>query len=314
MQQLQLQNQLLRQQQQKLETRLQQHQQPDNSNSTASNDNRKRDAPDGSIEQSPSSKEHRLFGLWANIFNQNSSSIRHMPIDIDNGLPGIVLDFGCVTFLCHVDSCAAMSTGNSLVHSWIMSTYPEIVVDYGEYNDPDPFVPLDLRCAVASNAQEPTESKKDLRNSLTKYVTYKTSYIVDGKPATVTFGLGDNISVKTIVGLPFMKSWEMDLLISQNVVRSNKLGLDFPIEYAATSASLPKGIVFTAEQFVRPQPGIASTASVNSTETMGITDGCFDGMEASMYPVSNAYTIVETCDNGILKRSATLIEKPNSEL
>ena len=40
-----------------------------------------------------------------------------MPIDVDNGLPGIELWFGReeadeVGMLCHMDTCAAMNTGN----------------------------------------------------------------------------------------------------------------------------------------------------------------------------------------------------------
>ena len=44
-----------------------------------------------------------------------------MPLDVDNGLPGIKLWFGRSAqqeegFMCHMDTCAAMNTGNLLVH------------------------------------------------------------------------------------------------------------------------------------------------------------------------------------------------------
>ena len=76
-----------------------------------------------------------------------------MPLDVDNGLPGIEMRLGTtddteVTFICHVDTCAAMSTGNLQIHEWIMTTYPEIVAEYIRYDDNNPFEPIQFSCAV----------------------------------------------------------------------------------------------------------------------------------------------------------------------
>ena len=51
----------------------------------------------------------------------NSNYVPPMPLDVDNGLPGIELWFGDtekgeVGVLCHLDTCAAMSTGNLRVY------------------------------------------------------------------------------------------------------------------------------------------------------------------------------------------------------
>ena len=76
-----------------------------------------------------------------------------IPLDVDNGLPGIEMRLGTtddteVTFIRHVDTCAAMSTGNLQLHEWIMTTSPEIVAEYIQYDDINPFEPIQLSCAV----------------------------------------------------------------------------------------------------------------------------------------------------------------------
>ena len=73
-----------------------------------------------------------------------------IPLDIDNGLPGIELWFGKmddseVCLICHLYSCAVMNTGNLLVHRWLMKKYPHLVAEYIQYDDSKPFQPLQLQ-------------------------------------------------------------------------------------------------------------------------------------------------------------------------
>ena len=76
-----------------------------------------------------------------------------MSLDVDNGFPGTKMILGTtddteVTFIFHVDTCAAMSTGNLQLHEWIMTTYSEIVAEYIQYDDNNPFKPNQLSCVV----------------------------------------------------------------------------------------------------------------------------------------------------------------------
>ena len=41
-----------------------------------------------------------------------------------------------------------MSTGNLKLHEWIMTTYTEIAAEYIQYDDNNPFEPIQLSCAV----------------------------------------------------------------------------------------------------------------------------------------------------------------------
>ena len=75
-----------------------------------------------------------------------------------------------VAFSCHLDSCAAMNTGNALLQMWIITTYPDIVDSYERFDDDNAFQPITLEYDVPSSAAE-----KDARK-LSAIVTYKTRY------------------------------------------------------------------------------------------------------------------------------------------
>ena len=59
--------------------------------------------------------------------------VLQMPLDSDNGLPGVVIRIGktnnddTISFLAHVDTCAAMNKGKLLLHKYIMKKHPSFV-------------------------------------------------------------------------------------------------------------------------------------------------------------------------------------------
>ena len=81
--------------------------------------------------------------------------VLQMPLDSDNGLPGVVLWIGItnnddtIIFLAHFDTCAAMNTGNPSLDKYIMTKYPSLVAKFIQYDNADPFDPIILQCTVA---------------------------------------------------------------------------------------------------------------------------------------------------------------------
>ena len=149
-------------------------------------------------------KRSRLFVTSARIFNQSANQLMQpIPLDIDKGLPQIQVRFGNptasleehISFSCHVDTFAAMNTSNILVHKWVATEYPDIVVEFIEYNDPNPFQPLQLLCALkrTDSTNRHTQAEIDVANSLTAIVRYRTPYTFQsmGKQCIVSFGLGE---------------------------------------------------------------------------------------------------------------------------
>ena len=105
-------------------------------------------------KDTPAAKRNQIFVISAHVFHQSTLPIRPIPLTVDNGLPGIALWFGkpsfppsnSILFLCHIYTCAAMNTGNLKVHQWIMSTHPELVAEYLQYDDDNPFEPFTFEC------------------------------------------------------------------------------------------------------------------------------------------------------------------------
>ena len=97
-----------------------------------------------------------------------------------------------------------MSTGNLQLHEWIMTAYPEIVAEYIQYDDNNPFEPIQLSCAV----QDLNTVQAD-RGKLTAIVRYWNQYKVSDseRHMILSFDLGAGVAVNTIIGLPTLRQW-----------------------------------------------------------------------------------------------------------
>ena len=256
-----------------------------------------RDAPNAPPRTDDKSKKPRLFVYAARVFAasiRQHQRLRHMPLDLDNGLPAIEVRFGSNTndetcFLCHVDSCAAMNTGNLLMHEWIMTTYPGIVCSYEKFDDENPFEPLSLACAVS------IEDLTATYGQLTSVVTYHTQYR-DEKGASIklSFGLGAEVAVNAIIGLPTLRKWKASIDIGNDNFVSKLLDLSFPLFYQGADSGLPNTITFKKGDFVRPRPITkVGRAFVVQTDDIsaGITDASrFDtAITASVEDTSKGY-------------------------
>ena len=151
-------------------------------------------------------KKGRLWVFTAQILvTPASDSNPPMPLDVDNGLSGVELWFGCeasseIGLLCHLDSCAVMNTGTLQVHQWLMTAHPHWVVEYIQYDNSNPFQPLQLACAVRD-----LEKAESMHGKLTAIVRYWMRYQVNDKYITLYFGLGADVVVNSIIGLPTLR-------------------------------------------------------------------------------------------------------------
>lgn len=200
-----------------------------------------------------------------------------MPLDVDNGLPGVEMRLGTtddteVTFICHVDTCAAMSTGNLQLHEWIMTTYPDIVAEYIQYDDNNPFEPIQLSCAVQDLNTVQAEHGK-----LTAIVRYWTRYKVGDseKHMILSFGLGAGVAVNTIIGLPTLRQWGSSIDLGSNMLTAPALKIKFQMHYEPTKLGIPIGVEFERKDFIRPGPIRAMALITNlDRQSTAITDGC----------------------------------------
>ena len=118
-----------------------------------------------------------------------------MPLDLDNSLPTIPLQFKTsdadkIIFFTHADSCAAMNVGNLELHQWIIATKPEIIHSYIQFDGKHKFDPIILNCALGLDSN--ATFSEDLDVKLTAIVTYNTRYVDDNDNSVhLSFGLAE---------------------------------------------------------------------------------------------------------------------------
>jgi hypothetical protein len=227
------------------------------------------------FEHDPNQPNRALIVTGKVMIHTDHSQLRHMPLDLDNGLPGILVRLGTtdtneIGIHTHIDTCAAMSTGNLLVHQWFITTYPQCVAEYIQYDDSNPFEPIKLSCAI-----EDLTAAEALHGKLTAIVRYNTRYVdTKGQPITISFGLGEGITVNSIIGLPTLRHWKMNLCLSDNTMMAPTLRTRFDIVYENAGNRLPKDVQFNKNDFVRPSASVhvTGTTVVSSSESSMIID------------------------------------------
>ena len=93
-----------------------------------------------------------------------------------------------------------------------MSERPDLVAEFLSFNDDNPsFEPIKLSGAI----RDPSDFDAADHGTLTAVVQYYTQYTdVSGSPITLFFGLGSDVTVNTIFGLPML--CDFDSVISLN--------------------------------------------------------------------------------------------------
>ena len=196
------------------------------------------------------------MGFSAHILISDTHSITYpIPLNVDNGLPGIELWFGTdliheIGIIFHMDTCVAINTSNLMVHKWLVTQNPELVAEYIQFDDAYPFDPIQVHCAV-----EYLATIKSMYSRLTVIVRYWLRYKQDGRCVLLSFGLGDSVAVNSLIVIPTVKVWKalFDFELDSMIARA--LHAQFPLIIEATKHGLPPGIIFSASAFVRPLRG-----------------------------------------------------------
>ena len=134
-----------------------------------------------------------------------------MPLNIYNGLPGILLEILHTSSsispnsLSHMDTCVSMNNGNLLLRQCIITTYPVCVAEYTQFDDNNnEFYPIQLQVAI-NNADTPTHSDAGRLITIVKYYTpYKSA---DVQSILLSFGVGTDVSVRSIIGFTMLRQW-----------------------------------------------------------------------------------------------------------
>ena len=179
-----------------------------------------------------------------------------MPLDIDNGLPGILLKIGQTyssilpNLISYIDTCALMNTGNLLPNQWIITTYPACVAEYTKfYDNNNAFQPIQLQVAI-NNYDTPNQY--DARR-LTEIINYYPPYTsADVQSILLYFGIGADVSVQSNIGLLKLRQWNCHIELCGNYMVCPFLKSLFPLFFECTNPGLPSVLTFYALQFQQP--------------------------------------------------------------
>ena len=243
---------------------------------------------------------------------QHSSGIHSqpMPLDLDNGLPGIVFRVGNPTttqetsFLCHLDTCAGMNTGKLSVHRCLATRFPHCVAEWRECTDQDSFDPIRLDCAVERQQEDQIDQS---RGRLTHIVRYYTPHTYDsGKRVILSSGLGEDVSVNALIGLTDIKRWGGDLSFSRNVFEAFHLGMEWPLMFKSADSIYNPPNFDPNKDFVRPNSGRNSNGPVVTYDNLGVDK--LVATKPSGYNLNKSVNsrVVDSYENGIFRRAVNL--------
>ena len=163
------------------------------------------------------------------------SQIRRMPISSNNELPHIAFPIGKKTGVATVtalyDTGGALNTGNIYLHNLIKENSPEVVATYEEFDGANPFEPMKL-CGALMDPSDYDEKKHGILSAVIGYHTpFQTS---TGKAVVFRVALGIDMSVDTIIGIPFIHELALELRVQKPLLIAHKIRMNFSVVYRET--------------------------------------------------------------------------------
>ena len=135
-----------------------------------------------------------------------------MPVGINNSLPSVSLILGIleddenkVRML--VDTGAAMNMGNCRFHMFVMSQCPDIVDEFLQYGKDTAYDDVIL---LATLDLDDVDTDANY-GQMIAVIRYKTPYIVAGKGPILSFALGNDVSLRGVLGLPTLLAMGADI-------------------------------------------------------------------------------------------------------
>ena len=129
-----------------------------------------------------------------------------------------------------------MDVVNLKIYQWVITTHPKVVSRYIQCDDEKHFDPIKLNSAV-----EYYENMKDTHGKLTPLGVYNTNYFHPNytKRIQIDFGLGKEVSVNAIIGIPTLKQWKAIIIFEGNFITSPFLQTQFTLIYKPANTGIP---------------------------------------------------------------------------
>jgi hypothetical protein len=161
-----------------------------------------------------------------------------LPIEIHSDFPHIVIQLGSIlggsnspSIRVVIDTAAALTTGNLHFFAKIAKAFPHTVA---AVYAPEDYDPITLSRIVEQNSASVT-------TNLLVAFKFKLPYFTkEGTPTTFMVAVGPNVTVNTVLGLPFIKQTKMIIDMADQVAELRALDtLPFPIDFRCVQCHVP---------------------------------------------------------------------------
>ncbi len=161
-----------------------------------------------------------------------------LPIKIHSDFPHIVIQLGSIlggsnspNIRAVMDTAAALTTGILHFFTKIAKAFPHMVA---AMYAPKDYAPITLSGIVKQNGESVT-------TELLVAFKFKLPYFTkEGTPTTFMVAVGPNVTVNTILGLPFIKQTKMIVNVADQVAELRALdALPFPIGFRRAQCHVP---------------------------------------------------------------------------
>jgi hypothetical protein len=165
---------------------------------------------------------------------------RNLPVPVLTSLPTIALPIGCPTddsfpaIKCIIDTAAGLSTGNIRYIGSLAKQYPHTVA---RIYAPSNYSPILLSGIVSNSKDEAQLATTELDCAFEFHLPF---YGRDGATTSVVLVTGANVSVNSILGLPFLKATGGILDLDADVLELRRLECaPFTIQYLRAGCYIP---------------------------------------------------------------------------
>ena len=253
-----------------------------------------------SESKAPVNKNPWTLPILVGVNNISVKGSTPMPINIDKNLPCVDFELDHETgdksihLRMLVDSGAAMNSGNRSYHRQIMSQFPDIVAEYIDCGPGTKYDLVQLKIAVTQSAAE-----VDFTNgTMSVIIRYKTPYFVNSQQLILSFALGDNLALRTILGTPSLIAMHGILDMVTNTLTLRKLNMILPLVMTEPCSGL------VAQSDITSQSGVTTSSPHNSVALHTLSNS--SNTKFLTHPSHSDHLVVtDSWDNNTFSRSVS---------
>ena len=172
-----------------------------------------------------------------------------MPIVINKALSCVDFFFGRTkdlnnTVKMFVDSDAATNIDHKDYYREFMTQCPNTIEEYIECGSGSKWDSLNLEGAIYTDM-----GNNNNHGAVTVLIRYRTPFLIDGSPLIIIFGLGEDVSLCTVLGLPVMLLLRKFLDFTTRTLTCSKFNVDFSLCMQQPGVRMPTGAQFDKNRF-----------------------------------------------------------------